>query len=68
MRARTYPTRGPGYCMDPPTTTVVEVVGSHMGLVWSPAAYRALGQHLRRTNMRAGSVHGTPAHYDLIPA
>jgi triacylglycerol lipase len=45
------------YCMDPPTTTVVEVVGSHMGLVWSPAAYRALAQHLRRTNMRASSAH-----------
>ena len=37
---------------------MVEVVGCHMGLVRSPAAYRALAQHLRRTNTRVSSVYG----------
>jgi pimeloyl-ACP methyl ester carboxylesterase len=45
------------YCMNPSTTTVAEVAASHMGLVWSPGAYRALAQHLRRASMRAGVAH-----------
>jgi hypothetical protein len=32
--------------------------GSHVGLVWSPAAYRALADHLRRASTRLDAVHG----------
>jgi pimeloyl-ACP methyl ester carboxylesterase len=46
------------YCMDPSTTTVVGVSGSHVGLVWSPAAYRALADHLRRASPRLDAAHG----------
>jgi pimeloyl-ACP methyl ester carboxylesterase len=42
------------YCMDP-SMPVVEVPSSHIGLVASPAAYRALAGHLSRACTRAGA-------------
>jgi hypothetical protein len=37
---------------------VVEVPGSHVGLVWNPATYRALAHHLREANARAVATSG----------
>ena len=36
------------YEADPATTTVVEVPGSHVGVVYEPAMYEALARHLAR--------------------
>lgn len=38
------------YCLDPSTTRVAQVCSSHIGLVWSPAVYRALAHHLRSSS------------------
>lgn len=47
------------YEADPNTTRMAVVPGSHLGVVFEPAAYEALAQHLARAS--ATTTHRTPA-------